>query len=94
MLNNEPGCTTAKPPETAHHSVSTDSSDISSMCDGSVQVFLMHTARRTEKLLAASALLNDFDDAGLQLLDGWNVLSEDTHLSSLGGNVHLDAGMG
>ncbi len=46
--------------------------------------------RRTEELLAASALLNDFDKTGLQLLDGGNVVGEDTHLSGLGGDVDLD----
>lgn len=46
---------------------------------------------RTEELLAATGLLNDFDKAGLQLLNGWNVAGEDTHLAGLGGDVDLDA---
>jgi hypothetical protein len=42
-------------------------------------------------LFAAAALLNDLDEAGLQLLNGGDVLGEDTHLSGLGGNVDLYA---
>ncbi len=45
---------------------------------------------RTEELLAAAALLNDLDQAGLQLLDGGNVVGEDTHLSGFRGDVDLD----
>jgi hypothetical protein len=46
--------------------------------------------RRTEELLGATALLKDFDKARLQLLNGWDVVGEDTHLTGLGGNVDLD----
>ena len=46
--------------------------------------------RRTEELLGATALLNDFNKTGLQLFDGGNVVGEDTHLTGLGGNVDLD----
>jgi len=42
-------------------------------------------------LLAAAALLDDLNKAGLQLLDRGNVVGEDTHISSLGGQVNLDA---
>lgn len=44
----------------------------------------------TEVLLAAAALLDDLDQTGLQLLDGGNVVGEDTHVSRLGGQVDLD----
>ena len=44
----------------------------------------------TEELLAAAALLNNLDQARLQLLDGGNVVGQDTHLSGLGGEVDLD----
>ena len=44
---------------------------------------------RTEELLGAG-LLDDLDDAGLDLLDGGNVVGEDTHLTRLGGDVDLD----
>lgn len=47
--------------------------------------------KRTEELLAASGLLNNLNEAGSQLLDGGNVASEDTHVTSLGGDVDLDA---
>lgn len=43
----------------------------------------------TEELLG-TALLDDLDDAGLELLNGGNVVGEDTHLTRLGGDVDLD----
>jgi hypothetical protein len=46
---------------------------------------------RTEELLGATALLDDLHQTGLQLLNGWDVVGEDTHLSGLGGDVNLDA---
>lgn len=46
--------------------------------------------RQTEKLLAASALLNDLDQSRLELLDRRDVVGEETHLSRLGGDVDLD----
>jgi hypothetical protein len=46
---------------------------------------------RTEKLLAGTALLNDLDETGLQLLNRGNVVGKNTHLSRLSGNVDLDA---
>ena len=47
-------------------------------------------ATRQEELLAAAGLLNDLNQARLQLLDRRNVVGEDTHLSGLGGHVDLD----
>lgn len=44
----------------------------------------------TEELLAVAALLDDLDQTGLQLLNGGDVVGEDTHLSRLGGEVDLD----
>jgi hypothetical protein len=44
----------------------------------------------TEELLAVAALLDDLDQTGLQLLNGRDVVGEDTHLSRLGGEVDLD----
>jgi hypothetical protein len=35
----------------------------------------------TEKRFAATTLFNDLDQSRLQLLNRWNVLREDTHLS-------------
>lgn len=52
----------------------------------SARGFVLHT----EELLAAAALLDDLDQTGLQLLDGGDVVGEDTHLSGLGGEVDLD----
>lgn len=49
---------------------------------------------RTEELLGAAALLDDLDDAGLELLDRGNVVGEDTHLTGLGGDVDLDDVLG
>lgn len=45
---------------------------------------------RTEELLAATTLLNDLNETGLQLLDGWNVVCKNTHLTRLGWDVDLD----
>lgn len=50
----------------------------------------MADVKRTEELLVAAALLNNLDQAGLQLLDGGDVVCEDTHISGLGGQVDLD----
>lgn len=44
---------------------------------------------RTEELLAAPALLNDLDQAGLQLLHRGDVVRQDAHLARLGGDVDL-----
>ena len=44
---------------------------------------------RTEVLLGGAALLEDLDETGLELLDGGNVVGEDTHLTGGGGNVDL-----
>jgi hypothetical protein len=49
---------------------------------------------RTEELLAWAALLDDLDESWLQLLDGWNVAGEDTHLTGLGWDVDLDDVLG
>lgn len=45
---------------------------------------------RTEELLVGTALFHDLNETGLQLLDGGNVVGEDTHLTGLGGDVDLD----
>lgn len=45
---------------------------------------------RTEELLGAASLLNNLNQAGLKLLDGGNVVGQDTHLTGLGGDVDLD----
>ena len=47
--------------------------------------------RRTEELLAAGGLLDNLNETGSQLLDGGDVAGEDTHVTSLGGNVDLNA---
>jgi hypothetical protein len=44
---------------------------------------------RTEVLLAGTALLEDLNETGLELLDGGNVVGEDTHLTGGGGEVDL-----
>lgn len=44
----------------------------------------------TEELLAGAALLQNLDETGLELLNGGNVVGEDTHLTRLGGEVDLD----
>lgn len=46
--------------------------------------------RRTEELLAAGGLLDNLNETGSQLLDGGNVAGEDTHVTSLSGNVDLN----
>ena len=53
--------------------------------------FLAGWIRRTEELLAGTGLLDDLNETRLELLDGGNVVGEDTHLTGLGGNVHLNA---
>lgn len=50
----------------------------------------MEGVRRTEELLAAGGLLDNLNEAGSQLLNRGNVAGEDTHVTSLGGNVDLD----
>ena len=42
-------------------------------------------------MLASSGLLNDIDDAWAELLNGRNVIGENTHISRLGWNVYLVA---
>lgn len=44
---------------------------------------------RTEVLLGGTALLNDLNETGLELLNGGNVVGEDTHVTGGGGNVDL-----
>jgi hypothetical protein len=44
-----------------------------------------------EKLLAAALLLNDLNQARLQLLDRGDVTRQNTHITGLGGKVDLDA---
>lgn len=46
---------------------------------------------REEELLVAAGLLDDLDQTGLQLLNGSNVVGENTHVTGLGGKVDLDA---
>lgn len=46
--------------------------------------------RRTEELLAATALLDDLDETRLQLLDAGDVVRQNTHLTGLRGDVDLD----
>lgn len=48
----------------------------------------------TEELLAGAAFLHDLNETGLELLDGGNVIGEDTHLTGLSGDVHLDTVVG
>lgn len=45
---------------------------------------------RKEELLGGSGLLDHLDQSWLKLLNGWDVVGEDTHLSGVGGNVDLD----
>jgi hypothetical protein len=47
-------------------------------------------AKRTEELFAATALLDDLDEAGFELFDRGYMLSEDAHLARLGWDVDLD----
>ena len=82
MLSCEFGCTIANPPDT-------------NCMD---QLSLRHVVRwsgtsigpPTEKLFAASTLLNDFHQARFQLFDRGDVLSKNAHLPRLRGKVHLD----
>lgn len=45
---------------------------------------------RTEELLGTTSLLNNLNEAGLELLDRRNVVGENTHLTGLGGDVDLN----
>ncbi len=45
---------------------------------------------RTEELLGGAALLDNLNEAGLQLLNRGDVVGENTHLTGLGRNVDLD----
>lgn len=44
---------------------------------------------RTEVLLGSTALLNDLNETGLELLDGGNVVGKDTHVTGGSGDVDL-----
>lgn len=44
---------------------------------------------RTKVLLGGTTLLDNLDKAGLELLNGGNVVGEDTHLTGGGGDVDL-----
>lgn len=46
---------------------------------------------RTEVLLAAAGFFDDFNEAGLELFDGGDVVGEDAHIACLGWDVHLHA---
>ena len=46
---------------------------------------------RQEELLVAAGLLDDLNQTRLQLLDGGDVVGENTHVTGLGGKVDLDA---
>lgn len=61
--------------------------------DGSINTGWVGTVGRTEELLGGTALLDDLDETGLELLNGGNVVGEDTHLTGLGGDVDLDTGL-
>ena len=97
MLSCEPGCTIAKPPETVieygqQTMLAIMRTPSCSVALRSVEYSaLVSVARRTEELFAPSTFLDDFDKPWLQLLDRWNVVCEDTHLSGLGGDIDLDA---
>ena len=43
-----------------------------------------------EELLGGALLLDDLDQSWLELLDGWDVVGEDTHLAGIGSDVDLD----
>lgn len=45
---------------------------------------------RKEEGLGAAVLLNDLDDTRLELLNGGDVVGEDTHVARFGGDVDLD----
>lgn len=51
---------------------------------------IVFLGKPTEVLLVATALLNDLDQTRLQLLNGRDVVGENTHVSGLGGQVDLD----
>lgn len=44
---------------------------------------------RTEVLLGGTTLLDNLNETGLQLLDGRNVVGEDTHITGGSGDVDL-----
>lgn len=96
MLSLEPGWTVAKPPDTARHQLvlSTLIFVYSVRYLSVLHPALSHVSvGRTEELLGTAGLLDDLDNAGLELLDGRDVAGEDTHLTALGGDVHLYAGI-
>jgi hypothetical protein len=45
--------------------------------------------RLTKVLLGGGSVLQNFNDTGLELLDGGNVLGEDTHITRGGSQVDL-----
>ncbi len=73
ILSCEPGCTIAKPPDT-----------------GTGELYPSDLALSpTEELFAPSCLLDDFDQARLQLLDGRDVVGKHAHLARLPWYVDL-----
>lgn len=44
---------------------------------------------RTEPLLGLAVGLDDLDDTSSERLNGWDVVGEDTHVTSAGSDVHL-----
>lgn len=53
----------------------------------------LHGSKATgeEELLAAALLLDDLDQTRLQLLNGWHVVCQDTHVAGFRWEVDLDA---
>ena len=80
MLRTESGCTIANPPDT------------DPALDGTMWSGMSHG--RTEKLFGASALFNHFNKTWFKLLDGRNVVREDTHFTGFSWQVDLDAAHG
>lgn len=51
-------------------------------------------ALHTEELFRTSALLNHLNNTRLELLNGRNVVGQDTHFTRLGGDVDLNNVLG
>lgn len=64
-------------------------SSLSSMVRGSGDACFV----LTEVLVGLAALLDNLNNTGAESLDGGNVVREDTHVTSSGGDVHLGDGL-
>lgn len=99
MLSCEPGCTMANPPDTMYGPELALASMIDCrriICFWTIsrspnnKKSLSNSQSPTEELLAAPALLDDLDEARLQLFNGRYMIRQYSHFSRFSGYVDLN----